>query len=490
MSRVLVVGAGLSGLSAACHLVGRGHQVRVVERAATPGGRCERVVRDGFTFDTGATVMTMPNLLDDALRAVGASVDELVPMTRLDPGYRSVFADGSVIYTRAGFEALREEIRRTCGDHDADRLGNFVDWLRKLHDVEMPHFIDRNYDSWLGLVSRPGPALEILRLGGTRRLGNAIASYFDDDRLHRMFTFQALYAGMSPQEALAIYAVITHMDSIEGVFHPRGGMGAVAEALASAASAAGVRFDYNCEVTAIGRSPNGRVSGVYTADGEVIAADAVVCTLDLPVAYRRLLPDLRPPRALVTGKYSPSAVVWHLGVRGVLPAEVEHHNIYFGREWAGSFTSLTRDLELMADPSRLVSVPTRSEPGLAPDGQHVLYVLEPVPNNRARIDWDARTPGMRQRLLEFLASHGYPTDIQTELFYTPYDWQRAGMAWGTPFALSHILRQTGPFRPNNVDRRIPGLVFAGSGTVPGVGVPMVLVSGKLAADRVDELEVS
>ena len=161
-------------------------------------------------------------------------------MTRLDPGYRSVFADGSVIYTRAGFEALREEIRRTCGDHDADRLGNFVDWLRKLHDVEMPHFIDRNYDSWLGLVSRPGPALEILRLGGTRRLGNAIASYFDDDRLHRMFTFQALYAGMSPQEALAIYAVITH-GLHRGRLPPTRRMGAVAEPLASAASAAGVR---------------------------------------------------------------------------------------------------------------------------------------------------------------------------------------------------------------------------------------------------------
>ncbi len=447
-------------------------------------------MRDGFTFDTGATVMTMPNLLEDALRAVGTSVDELVPMTRLDPGYRSVFADGSVIYTKAGFEALREEIRRTCGDHDADRLADFVAWLRRLHDVEMPHFIDRNYDSFFGLVSRPQPALEILRLGGVRRLGKAIASYFDDDRLHRMFTFQALYAGMSPQEALAIYAVITHMDSMLGVFHPQGGMGAVAEAMAGAASAAGVRFDYNCPVTAIRRRPDGRVDAVRTAEGDIIGADAVVCTLDLPVAYRRLLPDVPPPRALVTGKYSPSAVVWHLGVRGELPAEVEHHNIYFGREWAESFTSLTRDFQLMADPSRLVSVPTRSEPGLAPDGQHVLYVLEPVPNNRARIDWHAESGPMRQRLLEFLETHGYPTDIQTELLYTPHDWQRAGMAWGTPFALSHILRQTGPFRPNNVDRRLPGLVFAGSGTVPGVGVPMVLVSGKLAADRVDELEIS
>ena len=137
-------------------------------------------------------------------------------------------------------------------------------------------------------------------------------------------------------------------------------------------------------MTAIGRSPNGRVSGVYTADGEVIAADAVVCTLDLPVAYRRLLPDLRPPRALVTGKYSPSAVVWHLGVRGDLPAEVEHHNIYFGREWAGSFTSLTCDLELMADPSGW-SASDPSEPGPPRTGS-TCCTYRTAPNNRARID--------------------------------------------------------------------------------------------------------
>lgn len=486
MSRVIVIGAGLAGLSAACHLAGRGHQVQVLEREATAGGRCLRVEQDGFTFDTGATVMTLPGLLDDTLAQVGGSVEELVPMTRLDPGYRAWFADGSVIDTRSGLAEMRAEIQRTCGPRDASRFEPFVEWLRRLNDVELPNFIDRNYDSVLDLFRPPGPGLEILRLGGLRTLGKAIGRYFDDERLHRLFTFQALYAGMSPDDALAIYAVITYMDSIQGVWHPRGGMGSVAAALATALGRAGVQIDYQRPVTEVLRGSDGSAVGVRTEDGEELRADAVVSTLDLPMNYARLLPGLAPPGKLVRGSYSPSAVVWHLGVRGELPEDVLHHNIHFGQQWSQAFDALTKDHQLMPDPSRLVSVPTRSEPGLAPDGAHVLYVLEPVPNNRSGIDWDAQADPFRERLLGFLAANGYPTQISTQRLFTPYDWQRAGMAWGTPFALSHVLSQTGPWRPGNVDRRVGGLVFAGSGTVPGVGVPMVLVSGRLAADRVDQ----
>ena len=139
----------------------------------------------------------------------------------------------------------------------------------------------------------------------------------------------------------------------------------------------------------------------------------------------------------------------------------------------------------MPDPSRLVTVPTLSDPSLAPDGSSVLYVLEPVPNLTSGIDWERERGPMRERLHAFLGANGYPDDVVAEHLVTPLDWQRLGMHQGTPFALAHTFRQTGPFRPGNLDRRVPGLVYAGSGTVPGVGVPMVLISGKLAAERVD-----
>lgn len=504
MSRVIVIGAGLSGLSAACHLTGAGHAVTVLERAEVPGGRAGLIDEAGFRFDTGPTVLTMPNLIADALRAVGADL-ELLPMRRLDPAYRAVFGDSSEILLRQGIAVMRAEIARTSGSGDAAAFVDFVDWLRRLYRVEVPNFIDTNYNSPLDLLRSPRAAAELLRLGGFGRLGPAVRRYFTDPRLQRLFSFQAMYAGLAPESALALYAVITYMDSIEGVWFPDGGMHALPTALAQAAEKAGATFRYGVEVDQLlrvrapgsrrgvrsGRPVSGRIAGVRLSDGSQLSADAVVCTIDLPTAYAVLLGDLRPPRAARTsgpfsGRYSPSAVVWHLGVRGIPEPPISHHNIHFGEQWDEAFDALLKRGDLMPDPSRLVTVPSLDDPSLAPPGCSTLYVLEPVPNLQGAVDWAAETPRMKERLLTFLADNGYPTDVVTEHFWSPLTWAAQGMAAGTPFALAHTASQTGPFRPSNVDRRIPGLVFAGSGTQPGVGVPMVVISGKLAAQRVED----
>jgi phytoene desaturase len=296
-----------------------------------------------------------------------------------------------------------------------------------------------------------------------------------------------MYAGLAPEKALALYAVITYMDSIEGVFFPEGGMHAVPLALASAAEKAGAQFRYGESVQAVLRSPTGRVAGVRLAGGDAVHADAVVCTLDTPVAYEQLLPELSPPRAARAGKgdYSPSAVVWHVGARGVPDAQVAHHNIHFGEQWNSAFDALLDRGELMPDPSRMVTIHSLDAPGVAPEGCSTLFVLEPVPNLvGGKIDWRQEAPRMRDRLHGFLSENGYPDEIVAEELVDPLEWQRQGMAAGTPFALAHTFPQTGPFRPPNVEKRLPGMFFAGSGTVPGVGVPMVLISGKLAAQRV------
>ncbi len=483
---VVVIGAGLSGLSAACHLIGQGHEVTVVERHHAAGGRGLRVNQDGFTFDTGPTVMTMPDLVADALRAVGSDLGDALPMRLLDPAYRARFTDGSEIMVRHGVEAMRQEIADTCGSVDAAAFVDFAAWLRQLYRVEMPHFIDANFDTPLDLMGSPAAAAKLVRLGGFRRLGPVIREWFQDPRLHRLFSFQALYAGLSPEKALALYAVITYMDSIEGVWFPEGGMDAVPAALATAAGKAGADLRYNASVQRLSLDRNGAVAGVVLDDGEQIRADAVVCTLDLPTAYHQLLPQLKAPRLVRSGSYSPSAVVWHIGAKGQPAAGTNHHNIHFGDDWDGSFRALIDDKTLMPDPSRLVTVPTLTDPTLAPSGDSVLYVLEPVPNLSATIDWNRERGPMRERLHDFLGANGYPTEVVSEQFVTPVEWAEMGMHEGTPFALAHTFMQTGPFRPGNLERRVPGLVFAGSGTVPGVGVPMVLISGKLAAERVTD----
>lgn len=484
---VLVIGAGLGGLAAASHLVGDGHNVTILERGDRPGGRAGIIERHGFRLDNGPAVMTMPGLLEEAFAAAGRDLTSYLRLKPVDPMYRATFADGSVLDVRHGRAAMAEEIGRFAGDRSAAAFQRFADWLTELYRVEMPNFIDTNFDSALDLVRRCRAGARLTRLGGFRRLGRKVASFFDDERLQRIFGFQAMYAGVAPYEALALYAVITYMDSIEGVYVPEGGMHAMATGLAGAVADAGANLSYGTTVTRILRAGDGAAIGVELGDGERLAADVVVCNADLPVAYRTMLGGVDAPRVARRGRYSPSCLLWVAGVRGEPPPHAAHHNLHFGRHWDDAFRSLIRDGELMPDPSILVTLHSIDDPSLAPPGCSTIYALEPVPNLDGRVDWTVRRESAVDRLRRQVAAAGYPTDVVTEAVYDPLDWEALGMERGTPFALAHTFRQTGPFRPNNVDPRVPGLVFVGSSTVPGVGVPMVLVSGNLAAARVREI---
>jgi phytoene desaturase len=483
--QVVVIGAGLGGLSAAAHLSRLGHSVTVVERDSIPGGRAGMIEEAGFRLDNGPTVLTMPGLLADAFAAAGAEMADFVTIRPVDPMYRAVYADGSTLHVRHGREAMAQEIREFSNGREAEAFLRFCDWLEQLYRVEMAHFIDANFDSVLDLVKPWKAGIELLKLGGFGKLGRKVASFFDDERLQRIFSFQAMYAGLAPYEALSLYAVITYMDSVEGVFVPVGGMHAMATGLAAAVEKAGVTIRYDAPVTRILRTGSGVVCGVEVGD-ERIAADAVVCNADLPVAYRTLLGGVDAPRAARRGAYSPSCVLWVAGVKGLPPADAAHHNIHFGRQWDESFKALIHDGVRMPDPSILVTLHSLDDASLAPEGCSSLYVLEPTPNLDGRVDWVRERDRITDSIRAKVAGLGYPTDVVVERVYDPLDWEALGMERGTPFALAHTFRQTGPFRPGNVDKRVPGLVFTGSSTVPGVGVPMVLVSGKLAAERVQQ----
>ena len=362
--RVVVLGAGLGGLSAACHLRGAGHDVLVLEREHEPGGRAGRLELGGYRFDTGPTVLTMPDLLARCFTAIDQDMDDFLTLHAVDPMYRAVYEDGSVLHVRPGREAMTAEIADVCGAQEAAAFGRFCDWLASLYELELPHFIDRNFDSPLDLAWPPAPALRLLQMGGFGNLAKRVASYFRDERLQRIFSFQSMYAGLAPYEALAIYCVITYMDTVQGVYRADGGMHAVPTALAAAAEKAGVEIRYGTAVDRIllAEGTTGRVRGVRLTDGEVVGAEAAVCNPDLPVAYRTLLPGLPMPRAARRGTYSPSCVVWHAGVRGTLPPEAAHHNIHFGRQWDSAFRAILDDGVRMPDPSILVTVPSRDDP--------------------------------------------------------------------------------------------------------------------------------
>jgi phytoene desaturase len=476
---VVVVGAGLAGLSAALRLAAAGRRVTVLEREAVPGGRAGVWHAGGYAFDTGPTVLTMPELLEDAFACVGERLADHLDLVPLDPIYRGRFADGSVLDVRAGVDATADAIADVCGAREAAGYRAFVAWARALYRAQVRDFIDRNLDSPLDLLT-PNLA-RLVALGGFGRLDPRVGRFLRDPRTRRLFSFQAMYAGVSPTRALALYAVIAYMDTVAGVWFPRGGVHAVPRALAAAALRHGVDIRYRTAVTRA-ELRGGRAVAVYTATGERIPADAVVLTPDLPVAARTLLG--RPTRRRL--RYSPSCFLLLAGTRGLAPPDA-HHTIHFGSAWEHTFDELLHQGRLMSDPSLLVTTPTLSDPTLAPAGAHAHSVLAPTPNLDAPIDWPRIGPRYRDELvahLERLGYHGWAAAVEVERVVTPADWAAMGMERGTPFAAAHTLRQTGPFRPPNLARGLANVVFAGSGTVPGVGVPMVLVSGRLAAERV------
>ncbi|MGC4959940.1 phytoene desaturase family protein [Gordonia sp. DT218] len=504
-ARVVIIGAGLSGLSAALRLTGLGHRVTVVDAAPTAGGlvRTEPLAIDAADldlttetvgFDTGATVLTMPSLIDDALGAVGIPAAESrrrLALIDVDPSYAARFADGTHLDVPRGADRLAAAATSTFGPDAGAGVRALTSWLARLHDVEFDTFIDHNLSSLSDLRDRRilSRAADLVAMGATRRLTPAVARHVTDERLQRVFTFQALYAGVPPQHAAAIYGVIAHMDIGLGVYYPTGGMGRVGAVLADALREAGGTVELSTRATALCRD-GARVTGVRLDSGNTLPADAVVAAVPIGEVARLLgAPMPRGPRWRRI-RHSPSAVVIH----GLAPRSVtanwpgHHHTLDFGAAWQETFVDLTRAPgRLMRDPSFLVTRPAVSDPSQTGPMEPV-SVLAPCPNlTTADLPWDVLADAYVDECLQTLARRGYrgiDTALRVLRVDDPATWAAAGLPAGTPFGAAHTVRQTGPLRTPN---RWPGstnLILAGAATVPGVGIPPVLVSGRLAAERV------
>lgn len=498
-NHVVVVGAGLAGLAAALHLRGAGYEVTVLERADHPGGRVGRYRFDDYEIDSGATVLTLPEVIDDALTAVGHTRESVdLRIHRLTPAYHARFADGSDIRVFDDAEQMAAEVENACGPAEARNYRRLRDWLGRIYDAEFDEFMNADFDSPLDMVRTPrarAALTALAKLGGFGKLGPRVRSYLRDERLTRLFTFQALYAGMSPDDALAVYGAIPNMDTCLGVYFPEGGMRAVTAALARAFTDAGGHLVLNTEVAGIDyRAATGgrRAEAVRTIGGRTYPCDAVVLTADIGSLSRFGLRRRRGLRA------SPSAVVAH----GTIPAEIAaqwpvqaHHTIDFGAAWARTFDEIAAREgrgQLMSDPSLLLTRPALTDPGQFVDRAsgrfEPLSVLAPCPNlTAAPLDWDRLGPAYLCELLAVLEQRGYTgitEHFRVDHLDTPATWAAQGMIAGTPFSIAHLFRQTGPFRPRNLPRGVDNVVLAGCGTTPGVGVPTTLLSGKLAAARI------
>lgn len=480
----VVVGAGIGGLATAVRLAVAGHRVTVLEKAAIPGGRNGRWHSEGFTFDTGPSLMLMLEYWEEIFQLAGRRMSDYLDVRQVDPNYRVHFADGTTIEmtTRLNtFLADVERIEPGCGPQVLEYLAH----AKRLYDTGL-QFISRNFDSPLDMVKGSGIG-SLATSGALGDLQKLIGRYVKSEKLKQALSFQALYLGLSPYDALGIYALLPYTELGGGVHYPMGGMHQLPLALERLGKELGITYRYNAPVASLEKH-DGRISAVVLASGERIAGDSVVVNADLPWAYQHLLGEPYPD--IEKKRFSCSVVLMYIGTNREY-ANIEHHNFLVSPDMRAACRELFEDHRMPDEsPIYLVST-TRTDKSQAPEGCENLFVLSLAPSDHPdpsqRMDWAVEGPKVEARLLERLEQWILPDlrqHIVTKRFVTPNDFKvQYGNLRGEAFGLSHNLMQIGAFRPANQHKAYRNLFFVGQSTHPGCGVPMALISASCVVER-------
>ena len=504
--RVVVIGGGIAGLATAALLASRGNEVDLLEKNDELGGRVGSTERDGFRFDTGASWYLMPEVFEHFFALLGTTAEAELDLTVLDPSYR-VFFEGhpepvDLRPDRAHNRALFESLEPGAGE----RFDDYLRSAEETYDVALRRFLYSNFDSPSAFlhpdVVRRTPALSRLL---TRSLGSHVASRFTDNRLRQVLGYPAVFLGSSPSRAPSMYHLMSRLDLGDRVFYPQGGFTRLIEVVADLAERHGARLHTGTPVTEVltrdgARGSRPQVSGVaYEEDGErrVLPADVVVGAADLHHLETELLPpalQTHPPRAWRRRTPGPGAVLAMLGVEGPLP-ELAHHSLFFTADWDRNFGEIFgRDARVPDPASVYVCRPSATDPTVAPAGCENLFVLVPVPADVAIGRGGDDGGGSEQveraadtAIDQVAAWAGVPDlrdRIRVRRTLGPEDFASRYNAWrGGALGLEHTLRQSAFLRPGNTSSKVDGLLYAGASTVPGVGLPMCLISAELVLKR-------
>jgi phytoene desaturase len=491
--RILVVGGGLGGLAAACVLAGRGHKVTLIEKNAWLGGKAAVLRAEGFRFDMGPTILTLPRVLERIFAEAGQPLPSVLPLKRLDPQWRCFFSDGTQLDLVEDTEAMAASLEAFApGSGLAKGYGGFMDLSAHLAEISESYFFWKPVGALRDAVNlREAFDLSVwrdilaLRMGWT--VSGTVGHFLTERRARQMAEHFTQYVGSSPLAAPAVLCGIAHMQVDEGIWYPQGGIRAVAEALGRLAERLNVRLRTGEEVTAVLQS-DGRAAGVELASGERLLAKSVVSNSDSVRTYTELVGG-RPGRRFARRyRCEPacSGVVLLLGLKERYD-HLLHHNFVFSRDAEAEFGAIYGRGEPAPDPSCYVCAPSASDPTVAPRGGEALYVLTHTPYLRSRHDWDAIFPGYRRTILDKLKRDGGMADLAERIVFasalTPADIHaRYRVLQGAIYGLASHGRFTGAFKPGNRSPYLKGLYLAGGSAHPGPGVPMALMSGWIAAD--------
>ncbi|MEO5721202.1 MAG: phytoene desaturase family protein [Chthoniobacterales bacterium] len=493
MKRVGVIGGGLGGLAAACTLAARGHSVTLFEKNDWLGGKAAVLEQNGFRFDMGPTILTVPGVLQRIFAEAGRDLNDALDLIPLDPQWRSFFDDGTTLDLVSDVAQMRATLTDYADERTAVGYEKFIERSQRLHRISENWFFWRSigglrdmFDA--GNMTKAGTLSDVLAMRMGRSVASTVRSFVPDKRVAQMVDHFTQYVGSAPDSSPAVLCGIAHMQTQEGIWYPRGGTAAIPAALSKLAEDLGVKIRLGADVTRI-TATKARVTGVQLANGEQIKLDAVVSNSDAVRTHRELLGGVKKFER--RRRYEPacSGVVLYLGLKRRQP-QLLHHNFVFSADPHEEFDFIYRKGEPAPDPTCYVCAPAVTDPNVAPPGGEALYVLVHTPYLRAHHDWKKMLPAYRRTILDKLrrtAGLDLEPEIVTESVLTPQDiHDRYRVLNGAIYGIASHGLWTGAFKPGNRSRDLRGLYLAGGAAHPGPGMPMVLMSGWIAADALDQ----
>lgn len=479
--QAIVVGSGFGGMAAALRLRAKGYRVKVFDRARRLGGRAQVFERGGFRHDAGPTVITAPFLFDELFELFGQKRSDHVDFVELDPWYRFVFPDGESFNYGGTLEATLAEIERFNGN-DAQNYLDLVEASRKIFDVGFSQLADQPFHSFTSMI-RQIPNLA--RLRAYRSVWDLVSGHLEDDRLRQAFSIQPLLVGGNPFATTSIYSLIHFLERRWGIHFAMGGTGALVDALGRLMRQQGI--DIHLETTIREITVDGdTATGVMLEDGTTVSADLVVSNVDPAHLYGSMIPrsaqshTVRAKRKMAS--YSMGLFVLFFGTTRTYD-DVAHHTIWLGRRYRSLLEDIFERKLLAEDFSLYVHRPTATDASFAPEGCDSFYVLAPVPNLQANIDWSTEGPALQARIVKALDASllpGLASSMVEDFFMTPEDFQSDYLSVeGAGFSVAPLLRQSAWFRFHNRAEGLRQLYLVGAGTHPGAGLPGVLSSAKV-----------
>ena len=483
----IIIGAGIGGIATSIYLAKNGYEVNIYEKNSVAGGRCGQLIHEGHRFDLGATMLLMPGVYQEVFESLGLDFRTSLEIKQLEDIYKLYFDDGEEIVFTTSQEKMEEQHER-IEKGSFKRAESYVTEGYNFYKIAHKNLIGRNFYNIFEFATLNN-LLMLLRLKTYLSHQKYVGRFFKNPHLQMAYTFQNIYVGQSPFDAPAFFSMIPAIELVEGSFFPKGGIFGVVEKLRSEAIKCGVKFSFDKEVSGI--DVNGtRTESVTLADGETIHADIYIANADLPYVYRELLPDNKKSRQLDRMKYSCSAMVFHWGLDKKYN-QLAHHNVFLNDGFRTGLRVIFKDKSADANPSFYVHAPVRTDPSAAPENHDTLSVIVGIGHldETKNQDWNRFRKITRDAVIRRLKKAGL-TDIEEhikhEICYTPKTWETAyHVSRGSVFgSLSHSLFQMGYFRPHNRHDKYKNLYFVGGSTHPGNGIPMVLLSAKLTAERI------